>query len=1142
MASTPSSTSTRHGRRRRMNEAWQQTTHNTRKIQLKLKHSLSNLSSREIPFEQEPGRRSRRGYVSNIDQALGAFGKHRLQDLDVVEEPGEDWILDGHDEWQQQYQRSNELLAQWQGSSFTEAEWLWKLGSIGNQEYQFAQFDSESCVNNLNNETDEDEDEDEDEDMSSFGDFQEASKEQGEDARTEPNPQGVLTQDIQEHAIPPWENVDINLPPTRPTSTSFTCMERTPDHAADAGAPFPQTMQRTPLEQPPLALEAAPGTLQIPRTPLNQPFDSAVALATNAPSLPNKIDRTPLGNMERNPLPETSSTRFTHANIDRRKDSLSPVGILNKQAMAERSYPTRVNMDIRPLPEQIEATNTCSTPAPSEPAPAPASAPAGILHQIEWTTPLPNTTMEEKKEAATVDSFVTTPILSEPTSPANKNQNINKELDSVMDKLEHSYSYSTPEHSKPEPKTPTATNVSKQQQQKQKQKKYHLGDAFARMEGNSLQDNESGKEEEEENWTSSSCRSSSIPSVVQLFTDATPQRNVVVPTSVKWSSPQTSISLLGSSPFTRRPLPRRSLQLEDPEFRSIASDSLASPEGRFLRRHLSDRFADQEDDNENDQDSIQGSSGSLSLEQRLPPNDNTVQVLQSLEWEWFPYGGDDTLLQANNQNVTLLQEQITNTLSELDSTHNRCCKLLHKRIQPHSKKLLTANVAALDLAQNLTICQIYWQRSHESIQLAKHGAGDEQNGGGGGVVGAKNLLSWWDTQESYQKMQNLVEEMAQVFQIEEQLIQRIEEYDSRPEDSLEECQAILEGCRSLEERLKSDPLIRLTCLNQFRTRVSQLVSGNFVTRLHTWLESTTIRCCHFQHFRSVEYSRLVQAVLLLGKNSDSHPLASSICTTIQTALLVETQKAFGMALLDPTDSEDMEDSEYEKELLALSQQSMYLELSRIPIWLHNLVTIRLDFEIQKHPLPAVYHKLCCLLTNVLYGQFRLLEWHKEEAESPSITDEVLTLIYTELLDRRASIWNSCIKVLEECLEEYLKFVGKKKLFEWRDNVHVDSEWWIDLKGLEDVLQLTDQFMSLSAEFLEGVEQKIINDGSMLREKMYTILKKHLRSSHVEAMNTMGLILYKEDWTLVPFKASSPYSIGDTPPPTSTRELVQSVRQ
>jgi hypothetical protein len=185
--------------------------------------------------------------------------------------------------------------------------------------------------------------------------------------------------------------------------------------------------------------------------------------------------------------------------------------------------------------------------------------------------------------------------------------------------------------------------------------------------------------------------------------------------------------------------------------------------------------------------------------------------------------------------------------------------------------------------------------------------------------------------------------------------------------------------------------------------------------------------------------------------------------------------------------------------------------------MHNLVTIRLDFEIQKHPLPAVYHKLCWLLTNVLHGHYRLIEWHEQRATNDD-KNAVWKAIHVELQSRRASVWNSCVKVLEECTEEYIKYVGKKKLFEWKGNEHLDEDWLEDLEGLEDVLRLTDQFLSLRNEFLEGVPLQFINDGSMLSEKLSTIFKKHLRTFHVEAMNTMGLTLYREDWTLIPLKS------------------------
>ena len=193
--------------------------------------------------------------------------------------------------------------------------------------------------------------------------------------------------------------------------------------------------------------------------------------------------------------------------------------------------------------------------------------------------------------------------------------------------------------------------------------------------------------------------------------------------------------------------------------------------------------------------------------------------------------------------------------------------------------------------------------------------------------------------------------------------------------------------------------------------------------------------------------------------------------------------------------------------------SLDTDPSKLSTWLQNLVTIRFDFEIQKHSLPAVYHKLCWLLTNILYGQYQLLEWHAREAANEN---PFYGLIYTELLGRRTSVWNSCVKCMEECLEEYLKYVGKKKLFGvTKDNEHDDSEWMKDLEGLEDIVLLTDQFLSLRKEFLEGVSERFINDGGMLREKLSTLLKKHLRSFHVEAMNKMGSTLYQEEWVLVP---------------------------
>lgn len=101
------------------------------------------------------------------------------------------------------------------------------------------------------------------------------------------------------------------------------------------------------------------------------------------------------------------------------------------------------------------------------------------------------------------------------------------------------------------------------------------------------------------------------------------------------------------------------------------------------------------------------------------------------------------------------------------------------------------------------------------------------------------------------------------------------------------------------------------------------------------------------------------------------------------------------------------------------------------------------------------------------------------------------------------------------------FASKKVLFPKTDPV--EDKWLADLEGLHDVLQLTNQFLSLGNEFLDA--DQIVEDSitslsaksgkSELYMKLCGVFRKHLRSIHVEAMNSMGLMLSKESWEMVP---------------------------
>jgi len=585
---------------------------------------------------------------------------------------------------------------------------------------------------------------------------------------------------------------------------------------------------------------------------------------------------------------------------------------------------------------------------------------------------------------------------------------------------------------------------------------------------------------------------------------------------------------------------------------------LSTPEGRFVRRNFLLRQSslgvrDDNDPYDSDDDTSSIGTASLgSLRSLLPEGFNKrtpkgipgqsapseaamdealYETLNDLEWDWIPYWKMESLLQTHCDEsfVPLWLEQITQQLSEMDVTYTRLTKKVHRYIQPRQGELESANQAILALSKNLQLCEMYLKRGQESVLLARYGStafppGERDVDICGGVNCASQLLRLWDTKESYSDMSALLASVTNIFQRESQLLEKIEEFDIREAASLEKCRTLLDELVDFESLLATPVWSSLESLNDVRTRVSQFRGTEFPGRLHSWLEGMTIRCCHGStiHFDGItgnEYRRLIEMILMVELCDDDPSgisvVAKSVCTTIHASLLLEAQKSFGMALLSPTDTEN-EHSDYEKELLALSTNS-YLDPSRMTIWTHNLVTVRFDFELQVNHLPAIVHKLCWQLTNILRTYHVLLAWHKHtiDAWEGSAT---LHLLFTEILNdlsaHRASIWNACVKVLEECMEEYLKVASKKQLFQWgEDGICDDSVWIADLVGLEDVVGLIQQFLSSSRPFLVGIPNQQINEGTILNDKLDGIMKKHAHSVKVAAMTNTGTALYREKWEI-----------------------------
>eukprot|EP00980_Cylindrotheca_fusiformis_P011399 scaffold2642_cov120-Cylindrotheca_fusiformis.AAC.8 len=583
---------------------------------------------------------------------------------------------------------------------------------------------------------------------------------------------------------------------------------------------------------------------------------------------------------------------------------------------------------------------------------------------------------------------------------------------------------------------------------------------------------------------------------VKMFTDTSPaesQGNSSIPSVVRVVAKNSIHSITESAPISGTVL----FPSVEHEAYFNSSQSMQTAEGRFLRRQYSSKLdleqSPEDDSSEDSGVSLRQFCYEASDESNV--DQNILQILQKLEWDWVPYWQWDSLLYANapshqandglaakggysiergdeedledwmieaqksalgrsqvvsssskrsmptEENIPLFHEEVVQQLSHLDSLHVKICKRLHKRIQPHSQLIAESNRMALELGKNLQLCDMYLKRSKKSVNLARNGKHL-----GEGAEGALELVKSWQVHSAYTQLEDILESIQNVKSKEKSILDEIESYDACQEGS---CRSILDKQLELEFELNKEPLVKLDCLRGLRERSSIGLLKKFQVRLHSCLESVAVRCCNSRDISLLEeeYNQLVQAIVQVSQrihsSLDHKRTALEICTSLQTAWLLQTQRSFGLALLDPTD--DPGDSEFDKELMALTSfydmnvgsGLWFMDPSKVEVWKQNLVTIRLDFEIQLHPLPAVLHKLCVVL----------------------------------------------FQVLEECFDEYLKYIGKKKLFDDDGN---DDDWLLDLEGLEDVVELVRQFLSLQSEFLEDIEVTgSANSGEMVQKKLHS---------------------------------------------------------
>jgi hypothetical protein len=546
---------------------------------------------------------------------------------------------------------------------------------------------------------------------------------------------------------------------------------------------------------------------------------------------------------------------------------------------------------------------------------------------------------------------------------------------------------------------------------------------------------------------------------------------------------------------------------------AIPLADIASPEGKFFRRRISESLSE---------DSRRGHFVSSCL-QNIPKHffedvDDSLDVLRSIPWNHVPIWRS-----MDDVDMLVVEDHITQQLSLLDAFQSQLTKELLDGMCDLQSKLQQGNQLVHDMDMNLRLAKSYASQSQKSMEAAK---GREEDFSG--LVGAQSLLIMWQQKDVYSDLDSVLRKCADLFDKEQQTMQQIDSFGV-DNTNFHQILESAEELRRVTSKQTEGGLSQLQCLLPLQKRAGAIL-GTFRERIEIALQYHVSQTCDaWDNFSGDHYRMLLTATLEVHKHQQGQiaEMKEGTCDSISVpptvsnawsscildVLAFEASKCFSRALLDPAG--DATDSEYDTDLMNISFELKrccgdYAMLKTIA---HNLVTLRFDFEADKNYLSLVYHRLISLLTDVLHCHVLITDWHNEFQFGKTFR--------TLLRDMKVPLWECCEQVLVCCLDSYQSFASKKVLFPKTDSF--DDKWLADLEGLHDVLQLTNQFLSLGNEFLDAdqiIEASVTSlsaqsEKSELYLKLCDVSRKHLRSVHVEAMNSMGMMLSKESWEMVP---------------------------
>ena len=533
-----------------------------------------------------------------------------------------------------------------------------------------------------------------------------------------------------------------------------------------------------------------------------------------------------------------------------------------------------------------------------------------------------------------------------------------------------------------------------------------------------------------------------------------------------------------------------------------------------------------------------------------PDLDDTVSVLQSMPWEYVLPShtrgvGSFHQIDVRHPEVAdsgggeawaMWDEYVTSRLCQLDTAREDIQADTVRHIQPHQERIARANILIHEWDQNLRLSLMYCERSQEAIRALIGDNDDDMIG----LSGPSVLLQLFEQRDDYRQLSLILDQLNDIWAGERDIMTRIDRFNVENCKALDEYFAVMKLAKELDCRVSDSSLTQLHCLVSLRDRLKS-IGMRFWARLLDIAKSIVVKTCRdTSSFDRNQYERVLRAILDLKSQSivdesvANVDLSTSWTENILSTEAYEIDRAFASALLKPTECEV---SSHETELRQLTYE---LELhwgdyAKLRGVLLNLVTVRFDFEWQLSYLPRVFHRLCKCLTDILIAHNIFVKWHRDSVGSRSSNDSTivhsdLKSIYDSMIAHTRKIWEHCESIVANCLDEYLNCAPKRPLFKRGTNGVDDVLWRDDLERLHNVYSLANTFLSIKKSFFELNEcsQPKVDFQCLFSSKIVSIFRRHVRTLHVEAMNTLGRCLANESWILGSFVVSAEPERTDQP--------------